>query len=75
MSHFRLLEEDRKAVADMAETFYDKLTQNFGVTFVQDHGGEFGPAGKIYLTIRHKDKKLGDCHMSMEVIAIKKGMA
>jgi len=65
---------DRKVAEDIAATFRAKLTDHFGVTMVQDHAGDHGRAGAIYLTLRHKVEGIGDCHMTMEVVAIKKGM-
>lgn len=65
---------ERELVEEIAQSFRTKLAKIFGITMIQDHAGEFGAAGKIYLTIRHTDPKIGDCHMTMEVTQIKKGM-
>ncbi len=65
---------ERTRTNEIAASFRDKLAKSFGVTFTQDHGGEFGDAGTIWLTIRHKDPVLGDCHMTMKVVKISKGM-
>lgn len=74
MSFFGLRDDNSETSLKIAKSFQKKLANNFGITFIQDHSGEFGDAGALYLTLRHTDPEIGACHMTMKVQKIARGM-
>lgn len=76
MSFYPPLENDPEVAEaqELAKAWHTALARHFGITFQQDQDGSFGDIGSVYLTLRAKLPKVGDCHITMKVQRIKRGM-